>query len=891
MAFDSYSTSIANYKILCANVPINTQDSELINILNNTKDGESACINGFKRDSFYDGFVRLDKEKNLLGIIIKETNDGLSFSGRVNLRIKERILETNELKPNDKETYALIPYTITLQKFRDKSASKILFYSYSRNLQMFYPSSNPYPEKLFAGNILSVYTNPNMIRQKYQNATIMTLLMNPAESSSEGKLEEDFQFEVKLFESNYLLDYYVSTNSQGRTLKKPLLINMTECTNPYYVILNYNSAEGKKSLILDNIYGKIKSLSVANEFTKNTWDEMISTDMKEVNVIERKYQLPEYSLAHLDVYKIECELPLMLNFYYLDETDLIEKMNYGDINLFTLQPYEIVNVPFFNIKSPEITIEIFNPFTTPTVIVSANEEAVYQSNTLIRIVPITLSNGITIKERGGLNETRIIIKAGYSRSDWQSTSDPNVQYNANEDVYAFKFPTTPDRYNYTIAFLNTSGTDDDDNVKYCFTTNIGAALKPSSENCYRVSKDNPYCLKVYNPLNMFKDYTYDESLAYYVTFKTDTKATEFNVKAFLMTYDTNDRNFKDINNKVTIANGKAASILTALPEFNEMSFLQIQVCDRTNTVKAKIKKPLTEETIVAEKVIASNTKNNYILYNNILLDSEVEITGNDNTEIFLRYVGMPSGYTPQFNNNYKITFDSSTNTLIIDSPIVTYEYMRYTVIVDKENKIALNSTYTLCAFANSDISKLGAYQKSTTADGPGSIQINFAEIGLKAGDRFDAIVYIEQLMYSKMVFLSDVIQESVGEISIDTFHEISETYTEDSDYVHLSMEAKASDLNYYFSYLPKEVMEVPFGALRIELDDSTEGNFTEIYCAFVNNDTDALGRIQELEKLIDVGDSYCIGANSKINSKRYNYIFKYENNDNVPKMLIIKLIN
>ncbi|MBR4496106.1 MAG: hypothetical protein IKP12_03130, partial [Acholeplasmatales bacterium] len=351
---------------------------------------------------------------------------------------------------------------------------------------MFYPSSNPYPEKLFAGNILSVYTNPNMIRQKYQNATIMTLIMDPSENTEE-KLEEDFQFEVKLFESNYLLDYYVSTNSQGRTLKKPLLINMTECTNPYYVILNYNSAEGKKSLILDNIYGKIKSLSVANEFTKNTWDEMISTDMKEVNVIERKYQLPEYSLAHLDVYKIECELPLMLNFYYLDETDLIEKMNYGDINLFTLQPYEIVNVPFFNIKSPEITIEIFNPFTTPTVIVSANEEAVYQSNTLIRIVPITLSNGITIKERGGLNETRIIIKAGYSRSDWQSTSDPNVQYNANEDVYAFKFPTTPDRYNYTIAFLNTSGTDDDDNVKYCFTTNIGAALKPSSENCYRVS--------------------------------------------------------------------------------------------------------------------------------------------------------------------------------------------------------------------------------------------------------------------------------------------------------------------------------------------------------------------------------------------------------------------
>ena len=74
VAFDSYSTSIANYKILCANVPINTQDSELINILNNTKDGESACINGFKRDSFYDGFVRLDKEKNVLDINSKDSH-------------------------------------------------------------------------------------------------------------------------------------------------------------------------------------------------------------------------------------------------------------------------------------------------------------------------------------------------------------------------------------------------------------------------------------------------------------------------------------------------------------------------------------------------------------------------------------------------------------------------------------------------------------------------------------------------------------------------------------------------------------------------------------------------------------------------------------------------
>ena len=49
-----------------------------------------------------------------------------------------------------------------------------------------------------------------------------------------------------------------------------------------------------------------------------------------------------------------------------------------------------------------------------------------------------------------------------------------------------------------------SGTNADDNVKFCFTTSIGGALKPSSENCYRVSKTNSYYLKVYNPYIMYK---------------------------------------------------------------------------------------------------------------------------------------------------------------------------------------------------------------------------------------------------------------------------------------------------------------------------------------------------------------------------------------------------
>ena len=105
-------------------------------------------------------------------------------------------------------------------------------------------------------------------------------------------------------------------------------------------------------------------------------------------------------------------------------------------------------------------------------------------------------------------------------------------------MYLFEFPNDIKRYNYTYANLITSGTNSEDNVKYCFTTNIGAALKPSSENCYRVSRENSYTLKAYNPLIMYKDYEYDEGLSYYITFKAETDVSYFNVDAEVYkTYD------------------------------------------------------------------------------------------------------------------------------------------------------------------------------------------------------------------------------------------------------------------------------------------------------------------------------------------------------------------
>ena len=144
---------------------------------------------------------------------------------------------------------------------------------------------------------------------------------------------------------------------------------------------------------------------------------------------------------------------------------------------------------------------------------------------------MSLGKGIIIKERGGSGDTRVIIKVGYSTSSWVEVKE-NVKYNEADKVYLFEFPNDElNKYFYTYANIALTGTNAEDNVKFCFTTSIGGALKPSSENCYRVSKSNSYSLKVYNPYIMYKNYEYKDDLKYSVTLKPTTDFTSFDINA------------------------------------------------------------------------------------------------------------------------------------------------------------------------------------------------------------------------------------------------------------------------------------------------------------------------------------------------------------------------
>ena len=888
--FIPYSSEMDGYKVLCTNVLSSASDTELINQLKTIKNNEtlSSCLHLYQSYGYHDSIMKLDSSKPKIGIAIylpKSQNTKI----KINLRIGERILGVEETKPEFSESYSMVPITVNIQSFRDIPKSKILLYSSTRTLQMYETvSSDSFPTKLFSGNILNVYTNPDMVRQKYHDAMTMSLIANSYGLKS--KLEESFKFEVLLFDSNFLLDYYVSSNPEGRPLNSPLLINMTECTSPYYVILNYNAHDSGKTLILDEIYGKLSYFGVATKLEQETWEDMLEKDIQTLNLNDKRYSLP-LSANNMDVYKLECTLPIMLNFYYIDETAPIYTMDTGDVQIFNLQPYQTINVPFKEGIKPEIMIEVNQPENNPYVILTVTEEKVIQTNTLEKYTPWNLNNGITIKERGGSDNTRVIIKVGYPTSGWVEKS-PNIKYNSELDVYSFEFPNDkPNKPFYYYAQLTMSGTNADDNVKFCFTTSIGGALKPSSENCYRVSKTNSYSLKVYNPYIMYKNYKHSEDLKYSVTLKPVNGYTDFGTLVSITKYDTNVRNYEGVNNKLTIPEGgKYSSILTP-PELETTSvFLQVQVCDDTNNLKIQVLDILTQKELLPEETISPGSKNVYRTFLNQLMDSEFYATAKVGTDVFLRMVGLNTIYTPSFTSSPEISFDNTTNTLFVESPLTTNEDMKITVLVDKENVIK-NKGYTLCSFVDTKFEDLALYYKTVTIKSGkiAYIQINFDNAGINAGEKFDAIVYFEQQTKGQMVFLSKVYQDIVGEISVDVIHELNETYPEDNSYLYVTIDS--FDTNYYFSYLPEEVLEVPIGAFSLEIESQTTGEFTGVYCTFVDPDADALTMIEEVENAIQEDKSYCIGSKSSLDSRRYNYIFKYEYDNEKPKKMVIKVVN
>ena len=750
--------------------------------------------------------------------------------------------------------------------------------------------SASYPERLFFGNIMSVYTNPEMVRQKYKNADTMILLTRPFDA--EEPVGEPFQFQVKFFASDYLLDYYMGTNPDGREKNTPLAINMTECSEPYYVILNYNKPESKViSLYIDEIYGRLKSLSVAPTFTSVRWEDMITKDLIEIDINARKYDLPKNSPTHMDVYKVECYVPSLLNFYYVDETAKVPELDYGKVAITSLKANKVVSFPFVSgIETPQLTIEIFNPVTTPFVMINDGiNEYIINKNSLTKTTLFNTNNAIVVKERGGDDNTRVIIKVGYNTLRWDKISD-NVVYNQALNLYVFSFPVDARNKYRAYALLETSGRNAENNVKYCYGTNIGSAILPSSENCYRVSADNSYTIKIMNPAVMYKDYDLDETLIYYVSLKPTNLDDTFNVKVTLIDYDAKTRNDEAQGNVVTLSSTTESTILGYSTENEEKIFYQITSCSSKAQVTYSVLnayKPT--DILVKETTIPQNTQNYFGTFDNIYGEAQLKLTGTQGDKIFVKHIGMDENYTPEVKSSFPITFDKTKNAIVFTRPINSVGSLTYTVYVSKKGGLSAREL-SICSIVDSKDFLDTFYTKtfSTFTDGY-TLPINFNKLSLEEGDEFEAIAFIEQERFSQMSFVTNLLTDKVGEIKQETITPITAVAT-DSDYVFLQQSAQTETSTFYYSFVNSNVFDVPVGAFRVVLDDNAEGSFNTIYCAWVDEDADPISMVDAIDEVVSSHNSYCYGGKNNIKTKQYNYMFKYSyTSDNKPRKMVIRI--
>ena len=167
---------------------------------------------------------------------------------------------------NEEEELTLVPYVFDLKEIREMEKenyhSKVLIYSSTREMDMYY-LQNGAPVELFSGNIMMVYTNEDVIKEKYNGASTMILITDSLSHKKAKPFGEKFKFQVSFFNSKKSIQYYVSANPIGRPLNNPTTIEMLSCEQPYYYILNYHFTEGDRMLHIDTIFGEIKTTKFA----------------------------------------------------------------------------------------------------------------------------------------------------------------------------------------------------------------------------------------------------------------------------------------------------------------------------------------------------------------------------------------------------------------------------------------------------------------------------------------------------------------------------------------------------------------------------------------------------------------------------------------------------
>jgi hypothetical protein len=210
---------------------------------------------------------------------------------------------------------------------------------------------------------------------------------------------------------------------------------------------------------------------------------------------------------------------LLLNAYYSYDSYVYNKVKKGEIVVKKLPSKKSFT---FSIEKPtggddnilSYSMSLFNSKETANVVVQFPDgtQHNFRDNTIETGKLMFIPDNITIYNYAS-TETRFIFKYGYGISEsegWEEVSKEKYDGTLfkNNFKYVYRFPTGVNRYNFTKAILKVTAKEE--NIKFCYSTNLGIAIEASKENCFRTGKDIPYNLTFINPLIIRKNYKNDE---------------------------------------------------------------------------------------------------------------------------------------------------------------------------------------------------------------------------------------------------------------------------------------------------------------------------------------------------------------------------------------------
>lgn len=771
-------------KVGCTFVKKEATDEDMVSAVNKAiADGKSVCVGETQKDTngfdalinakdFQNGYSKLViqviyglGEENKLKKDLKA--EGVSLN--ITLRINGFKVDTPDMGYNEEEVLTLVPYVLDLQEIRgdspDNYVSKVMLFSNTREMQMFYLDPTGAPVELFSGNIMLVYTNPEVVREKYHNAQTMILVTDSLSRTQRSFIGEKFRFKASYYDSATTIQYYVSANPTGRLLNNPTSIEMLSCDQPYYYILNYHFTEGDRILHLDNIFGEVNTTKIANQLTDDNWADFVK-NMQEFKGSE--YYIQEQTKYHMDVIEVTCKTPLLLNVYYTDPiAPKKTNLDQGDISIISLYPGTSETLTFklgldgefiysFNIlneesKNPNILVKFEDDDE-----MECKQNGIFRKRTKENYYLITIYN----RQVTGSELTKVIFKFGYVVEGYFAKI-ANDMYNLQKEnrtanLFAYKFRTGDDRLNYTKATFTVSTFED--NVKFCYASNLGAFIDPSLQNCFRVGRSNPYDISVLNPFVMYKDYYTDEEVMdYYVSFRTEDIAQNITIVPKLTSYKTLNRNTEGFGKSISVTNGQSSTILTTPAGDKQFLFVQIHVCTPDENLNYEFNNAYYDTSLGETGYIQANTKNNFRNIANTKLDTELVLKTLGNSKVFVKHTGINTKYQPVV-EDLKVTFDAENYLLNFNQPIEGEEF-KYTVYLDKRGAL-VNQAYTLCSVAEN--TKLAHFSGSVTSnEGSVNFPLDFSAPELVDYKSFDVLVLAEQVNNGKLMILSNILSHTI----------------------------------------------------------------------------------------------------------------------------------